>query len=565
MPTSTSTYPPGLRQLVDRSERVFPSYPLAAHYFPAASIEDARQRLSRAIERGDGPGLVIGTAGTGKSLLLQVMAAQLQDRFDVVLLACARVSTPRALIQAILFEMGLRYHAQDEGELRLSLLDHLLSVQECPEGLLMLVDEAQTLSPALLDELRVLTNLVRGGVPRVRLVLAGSAALDESLAEPELQSFSQRLSTRCYLSPLNREETTQFIRAHVGAAGAAPDDLFADSAWPAVFEVTDGVPRLINQLCDRALLIAHAQNQPRIERDVVEAAWADLQQLPTHWERTPVTRGTPSTTEVVEFGGLSSDDATRDSDQYTVGDPGELSDVSPQPVMPPEQTAVDPFAEKFDEEELVLDSFAAWEQIFHDQVPRVENRRDPGFATLVQTALDASPGFGRPPMSPAFKIVPTHSSLETSPQHASGTLAFESEPGDGSDSAFPTDDVSGDENWSHWPSELCPPLRLADVSDTGPLTPDPRINQKSLPGAVAYDTQPYPAAGRASDWIAQVTIDTPTERSSQRSEVTTLTGREWEESPVLVIDDASPQVPNSEKPTVRRAEYSDLFSRLRGD
>ena len=212
----------------------------------------------------------------------------------MVLLACARVSTPLALIQAILFEMGLRYHAQDEGELRLSLLDHLLSVQECPEGLLMLVDEGQTLSPPLLDELRVLTNLVRGGVPRVRLVLAGSSALDESLAQPELQSFCQRLSTRCYLAPLNREETTQFIRAHLGAAGAAPDDLFANTAWLAVFEATDGVPRLVNQLCDRAMLLAHAQNRPRIERDDVEAAWADLQQLPAHWEKTHVSAPLPS-------------------------------------------------------------------------------------------------------------------------------------------------------------------------------------------------------------------------------------------------------------------------------
>ena len=107
MPTPISTSPPGLRQLADRNERVFPSYPQAAHYFPAAAIEEARRRLSRAIERGDGPGLVVGAAGTGKSLLLQVLAAQFQDRFDVVLLTCARVSTPRALIQAILFEMGL--------------------------------------------------------------------------------------------------------------------------------------------------------------------------------------------------------------------------------------------------------------------------------------------------------------------------------------------------------------------------------------------------------------------------------------------------------------------------
>ena len=92
-------------------------------YFPAASVEDARRRLARSIERGDGPGVVIGAAGIGKSLLLQVLAAQYREKFDVVLLACAQLCTRRALLQAIHFELGLDYRRRDEGELRLSLLD----------------------------------------------------------------------------------------------------------------------------------------------------------------------------------------------------------------------------------------------------------------------------------------------------------------------------------------------------------------------------------------------------------------------------------------------------------
>ena len=125
---------------------------------------------------------------------------------------------------------------------------------------MLLVDEAQSLSPALLDELRVMTNLVHGGAPRVRLVLAGSAALEESFANVELESFSQRLSTRCYLAPMTRNETSQYIRAQIAASGGDPDELFVEDAAGAVFEATDGVPRLVNQLCDRALVMAEAQN-----------------------------------------------------------------------------------------------------------------------------------------------------------------------------------------------------------------------------------------------------------------------------------------------------------------
>src|SRR5215211_6370465 len=105
MPTAMPT----LRQLAEREERVFPSYPQVSRYFPGRSIEDARNRLSRAIDRGNGPGLIVGGPGTGKSLLLQVLASQFHEKFDVVLPACARLCTRRALLQSILFELGLPY------------------------------------------------------------------------------------------------------------------------------------------------------------------------------------------------------------------------------------------------------------------------------------------------------------------------------------------------------------------------------------------------------------------------------------------------------------------------
>src|SRR3954468_4994568 len=300
MPTTALT----LRQLAEREDRVFPTYPQVSRYFPAGSIEDARTRLGRAIERGDGPGLVVGEPGTGKSLLLQVLAAQYHEQFDVVLPACARLCTRRALLQSILFELGMPYRSRDEGELRLSLLDHLLSRDECPAGLLLLVDEAQTLPAALLDELRVLTNVVRGGQPRVRLVLAGSSALEESFTDPQLESFSQRLSARCYLSPFSREETTQFIRAQIAASRTNAEEVFSADAWLAIFEATDGVPRLINQLCDQALNVAATTDQALIDRQVIQSAWAKIQQLPTPWE-TPVEQAESEPSRVIEFGNLT--------------------------------------------------------------------------------------------------------------------------------------------------------------------------------------------------------------------------------------------------------------------
>lgn len=402
-----------LRQLVERSDRPFTSQPQVGRYFPAASVEDARQRLSRSIERGDGLGAVIGAAGIGKSLLLQVLAAQFRERFDVVLLACSQLCTRRALLQAIHFELGLDYRRRDEGDLRLSLLDTLLSGGDATDGLLILVDEAQALAVHLLEELRLLTNLSRGGVPRVRLVIAGLPALEEKLASPELQSFSQRLAARCYLASLTRAETAQYVRAQLAASKVEADRHFAPAAFDALFTASDGVPRVVNQVCDRALQLAAARRIEMVDASVIQAAWADLQQLPTAWEpaQQPAMQSA-NLSSVVEFGSLAEEPSIAPPAEV-VEQPTELDDeegpeqlaaveVRPSPAQIPARRprvfagpapeAIDPFAERFEEEELVLDSFAALASIFGTRTPRVENSREPSISRSVQNALDAFAG-----------------------------------------------------------------------------------------------------------------------------------------------------------------------------
>ncbi len=510
-----NTVPP-IRQLAEREDRVFPSYPQVARYFPGSSIEDARNRLARVIERGNGPGMIVGGPGTGKSLLLQVLAAQFHERFDVVLPACARLCTRRALLQSILFELGLPYRSRDEGELRLSLLDHLLSKEECPSGLLLLVDEAQTLPPGLLDELRVLTNLVRGSAPRVRLILAGSSSLEECFTDPEMESFSQRLAARCYLGSFNSQETTQFIRAQLAASRVSSDEIFTGDACAAVFEATDGVPRLVNQLCDRALVDGNAAGLTKVDRSVIQMAWADIQQLPAPWETPDQTTLTPSS-RVIEFGNLACDDHSFAPNNHTSASThlvefdteldlsdDEIEEVvisepkpAKTPVALPAKVAADPFAEKFDEEEVVLDNYAAWEEMFRGSATRVANRRDPEFARLVETALQSTapadflPGY-QAELSFAFDLQNVFDTIEE----------------------VETPVKSGVQQ----PEPARPQLRIADVSDA--------------PAAIV--------------------------------ELDSLELELENDEPVLIVEDDAPAVPASQqKPPVRREEYRNLFSRLR--
>jgi len=310
----------------DFNKRPFPAVPQADRYFPGSAIETARQTLTRCLERGEGAGMVVGSSGTGKTLLCRVLAEQIKDSFPVALLSSGRLSTRRALLQAVLYELGQPYRGMDEGELRLALVDYLTGHEDCPAGMVLLVDEAHTLPLRLLDEIRMLTNLTRGDQLGVRLILAGDSALEERFASPKLDSFSQRLVARCYLEPFNRSETQDYIHVQVDSSGGSSETVFPADTCQAVYQATNGVPRLINQVCDHALLLAYVGGRQHLEPADIEEAWADLQQLPApcSGEAEPDDAGG----HVIEFGSL--DDRPGAAEQPTSDSP-----VTEDPELPP--------------------------------------------------------------------------------------------------------------------------------------------------------------------------------------------------------------------------------------
>lgn len=376
--------------------RPFVVAPRHDRYFAGETIEEARKVLTRCIERAEGPGLVVGPAGVGKSTLCQVLAHQFRDELRVVMLRGARLCTRRALLQSILFAFGLPYCNMDEGELRLSLTNHLDPGEKKEASALMLVDEADALPVHLLDELQALTNLVRDGVPCLRMVLVGSSSLEETFSEPSLVSFNQRLACRCYLDSFSRDETFQYILTQLDSVGGAPE-LLTENAMQSVYAATDGVPRLINQLCDHAMVMAVVGGHNQVDAPLIEEAWADLQQLPAPRNlEDHAAEGEKG--DIIAFGALDDDlddpwtESTEEEimgtdspeekleemeqqvegivSQYEplVEDPpihfeeeeDDVDEFQPAGVIGPEiehlvEEAANPFSEKFDDEEVVID------------------------------------------------------------------------------------------------------------------------------------------------------------------------------------------------------------------
>ncbi len=410
------------------SLRPFAAAPDPNRYFPASAMEEARQRVGRSIQRGEGPVLVIGATGLGKTLLLEVVAQQFRDQLRPVTLACGQLCTRRALLQMILFQLELPYREMDESELRLSFLNYLQPPNAAGRRILLLVDEADSLPPRLLEELRAMTNLSSEGELQVNMVLAGNSTLEEQFADPKLELFSQRVSARCYLTAFGREETFQYVRAQVTAGGADPQSLFTEDGLEAIFAATDGVPRLVNQLCDQLLWMVAETGYAPLDGQIVQQAWSELQQLPAPWN----TEVNEHLGGAVEFGELPADQGELEAivfedesfdasfeDNYSAefdedmpasipihasqpieSETPEVEIVSTETIDVTEQlleqlhvmdstanveeAARNPFSETFDSEEIVLDRYSTFESLLLAEAPRVVNSTDTHFAQQLQ-------------------------------------------------------------------------------------------------------------------------------------------------------------------------------------
>lgn len=368
-------------QYFDLTGRPFGSAPNAGCWFPAEAIEQARLMLTQSISLAGGVGLVVGPPGTGKSLLLERLAADFGTAFQVVTLASTRLCSRRALLQNILFELRRPYRGLEEGELRLDLIEHLRTVQDGARCVLLLVDEAHGLPLKLLDELRMLTNVVCDGNPCVQLVLGGSTNLEEKMADPRMNSLNQRISARGYLESMVYAESCDYVRFQIGRVGGAVD-LFSEDALGAIYHASGGTPRVINQLCSQVLVSVAQRQEHQVTELAVERAWAELQQLPAPWNEQAASMETGQVgleageAGVIEFGPLEDEMPSQALAAVAepIEDAGTVTDISddsvhmqavPDDALPDStdtaavQGAEDPFAEEFEDEYVVLDRYLA--------------------------------------------------------------------------------------------------------------------------------------------------------------------------------------------------------------
>ncbi|HEY7310650.1 MAG TPA: AAA family ATPase [Gemmataceae bacterium] len=254
-------------------QRPFPATPDPARYYPATSHERAVARLLGGLADGEGVLALTGDPGTGKTLLCHCLLERLDSHTSVAFLTNSHVGSRAGLLQAILYDLSLPYEGRGEQELRLALTDHLLRRYEEGRGTILILDEAQHLTPDLLEELRLLGNLEARSAKAVQVVLVGQPTLMETLRRTELTALRQRLAVRVEVEPLPLQEAADYLLHHVRVAGGRPERLFADEALELLSRRTHGVPRLLNQAAHQALNLAAESGAAQVD---VEAALEGL-------------------------------------------------------------------------------------------------------------------------------------------------------------------------------------------------------------------------------------------------------------------------------------------------
>jgi general secretion pathway protein A len=245
-----------------------------AFFFQTHKHERALVRTMYAVTDRRGLGLIWGVSGSGKTFVSQMLLRKLdREKFEPVLLLCAPGMTKTPMLREIMFELGEEeppYRAQN-------LLDMIQQrvMEEHAKGrrIVLLVDEAHFLASNSLHTVRTLTNLETTTEKLLTIILFAEDRFLRRLKHPSYASLRSRISIETELSPLDEEETEQYIKFRLMVAGGQVD-LFSPDCFPLIYRKSGGIPREISKVADNALLEAFSQGRRVIEPEILEASWS---------------------------------------------------------------------------------------------------------------------------------------------------------------------------------------------------------------------------------------------------------------------------------------------------
>jgi len=250
--------------------------PDARFFFPSSEHKRALSFLQYGLSQGDGFIVITGDIGTGKTTLVQMLLGELDPKDMVVANIVTTQLGEDDLLSFVATQFGLRANAPNKAML-LHELEQLF-VHRVREGkrVLLIVDEAQNLPPRSVEELRMLSNFNDHGRPLLQVFLLGQEEFRSTLLSPGFEQLRQRVIATYHLNPLSAEETRNYIEHRLGRVAWHHDPAFTDDAFAAIYSFTQGVPRRVNNLCDRLLLFTFLEEHHQIDAETVRAVASEI-------------------------------------------------------------------------------------------------------------------------------------------------------------------------------------------------------------------------------------------------------------------------------------------------
>jgi type II secretory pathway predicted ATPase ExeA len=250
-------------------------------YLVATAVHrEALSNLEYAIASRKGISLLLGEAGTGKTTVIRAAIEKQSERIHCVHLhnpALTRVE----FVEMLAARFGLTERARSsKTELLIELEDLLRERRAASETTVLIVDEAQSLSLELMEEIRLLTNIETNSEKLLTLIIAGQPEVAKLFTEHALRQLKQRIALRCELRPLNLHETAEYLAGRIAAAGGVPVQMFTREAVRLIHERSRGIPRTINVIADNALVNGFAAQQRPVTTDLVREVCRDFDIAP---------------------------------------------------------------------------------------------------------------------------------------------------------------------------------------------------------------------------------------------------------------------------------------------
>ena len=244
--------------------------------FYSAKHREAFNHLLYGIRERKGFVQLTGEVGAGKTTLCRAMLEQLDERYSTALILNP-VMSPDELMKAIAIEFGLPVNGLDRLDTVAVINQFLLQQAEAGKVCVLIIDEAQDLTEELLEQVRLLSNFETDKGKLLQIVLLGQPELRDRLNSHQLRQLRQRITVRYHLLPLSRQEVSKYVQHRLHLCGGNGTPCFTSPALWRICQYTQGIPRLVNALCDKALLAGFVEHQKRIGFRLINRAVRELE------------------------------------------------------------------------------------------------------------------------------------------------------------------------------------------------------------------------------------------------------------------------------------------------